>query len=406
MSERVAYLVNRYPAVSHTFIRREIEGLEAAGLEVLRYSVRGAEPGELVDPQDLRERERTAVLLDAGAPALALAALGAALGRPARFLRALALALRIGSRSPRGRLRHLAYLVEACLLRRVLAREGAAHLHAHFGTNPATVALLCRLLGGPPYSLTAHGPEEFDRPEALALPAKIRHAAFVVGISEFGRSQLRRWAEPRDWPKLHVVRCGVDSAFLAPSDPPAAPRAVCVGRLCVDKAQNLLVEAAARLAAEDRQFELVLVGDGDLRPLVEERIRSLGLEGRVQLRGWLGGEGVRAEIRAARCLVLPSLAEGLPVVLMEALALGRPVISTTVAGIPELVEPGRNGWLVPPGSVDALAAALREALEMPPGRLAELGRAGSARVAERHDARREAARLAGLLRDALGGAGR
>src|SRR5262249_19516144 len=176
---------------------------------------------------------------------------------------------------------------------------------------------------------------------------------------------LMRWTPPAEWAKLHVVRCGVDREFLAAdgAPPPDRPRLVCVGRLCGDKGQILLVEAAGRLAKEGKEFELVLVGDGDIRPKLEERIRALGLERRVLLRGWMDGAGVRREISEARALVLPSFAEGLPVVIMEALAMGRPVLSTYVAGIPELVRPGVNGWLVTAGSVDDLVGRLREALD-------------------------------------------
>jgi len=404
---RVGYLVNRYPAVSHSFIRREIAGVEALGIEVVRFSIRGVPESELVDPADRAERERTQVVLS-GAVGLLFAMLGQALLHPIRFLRAFGTAWSVGARSGR-RLVHLAYLAEACRLRSWLRRDSVTHLHAHFGTNPATVALLCRILGGPPYSFTVHGPEEFDRPEALGLDEKIRLAEFVVAISEFGRSQLMRWTPTPQWTKLHVVRCGVDAEFLEKDGvppPPDRPRLVCVGRLCGDKGQLLLVEAAGRLAREGREFEIVLVGDGDLRAGLEEKIRSLGLAGRVVLRGWLDGAGVRREIADARALVLPSFAEGLPVVIMEALAMGRPVLSTYIAGIPELVRPGVNGWLVTAGAVDELVDRLREILDAPAARLAELGRAGRAAVAERHDARREAARLAEQFRLASGGSPR
>jgi colanic acid/amylovoran biosynthesis glycosyltransferase len=401
---RVGYLVNRYPAVSHTFIRREIAGVEACGIEVRRFSIRATDPSEIVDPADRVERERTTVLLEGGFPALLGALLGAALTGPLKLLRALGVAWRIGGRSDRGRLRHLAYVAEACLLRRWLRRESVAHLHAHFGTNPATVALLCRLLGGPPYSFTVHGPEEFDRPESLALREKIHHASFVVAISDYGRSQLMRWSNAASWPGLHVVHCGVDGEFLkgAGTPVPERRRLVCVGRLCEDKGQVLLVEAAGRLFREGVEFEIVLVGDGGMRGEIEKKIRSEGLEGRILLRGWMDGEGVRREIAESRALVLPSFAEGLPVVIMEALALGRPVLSTYIAGIPELVRPGVNGWLVTAGSVEALVASLRDVLEAPRERLAALGLAGRAAVAERHDAAKEAARLAELFRLAVG----
>jgi glycosyltransferase involved in cell wall biosynthesis len=220
-----------------------------------------------------------------------------------------------------------------------------------------------------------------------------------VAISDFGRSQLYRWTAFADWPKIEIVRCGLEDALLKhPRVPvPEARRLVCVGRICAQKGQLLLVEAAARLAEQGVDFELVLVGDGPLRPPVEALIARHGLHGVVRIAGWLGGDGVRDAILAARALVLPSFAEGLPVVLMEALGLGRPVISTYVAGIPELVEPGLSGWLVPAGTLDPLVAAMRAALEAPTDVLEAMGRAGAGRVAERHDLAREVDRLAELI---------
>ncbi len=400
---RVAYLVNQYPRTSHSFIRREILALEAEGVEVLRHSLRPLDealPHEL----DRREAERTRIVLGEGAAGLARAVAAVGLCRPARFARAVAAALRLGWRSDRGVPRHLVYLAEACVLARWLRRAGAEHLHAHFGTNSATVALLCHELGGPAYSLTVHGPEEFDRPEALRLDEKVRRAAFAVAISSFGRAQLCRWIRFEDWPKVHVVRCGLGSELLeaTPSPVPAAPRLVCVARLSEQKGHLVLLDAAARLAAEGVPFELVLVGDGPLRDAIERRIAAAGLGGRVRVVGWLGAPDVRDAIRAARAVVLSSFSEGLPIVLMEALALGRPVITTAIAGIPELVQPGVSGWLVPAGSTEELADAMREALQTSPAELERMGRAGAARVASQHDARASAHHLAALFREALG----
>jgi glycosyltransferase involved in cell wall biosynthesis len=403
---KVAYLVNQYPHVSHSFIRREVAALEAQGVEVERFSVRPS-PTDLVDPADRAERDKTQVLLSAGATGLLAATLGTALSRPLRWARALALAVRLGRRSERGVLRHLVYLAEACVLVRRLRRCGAEHLHAHFGTNPAALALLTRALGGPPYSFTVHGPEEFDRPDSLSLREKIAGGAFVIAVSDFGRSQLFRWCAQGHWAKVHVVRCGVDAAFLrdGPQPVPDNCRLVCVGRLSEQKGQLLLLEALGRLAAAGVAFEMTLAGDGPMRSLIEEQMRRLGLEQRVRITGWLSNEEVRRQILAARAMVLPSFAEGLPVVLMEALALGRPVVTTYIAGIPELVAAGGNGWLVPAGSVDALADAVRQVLEAPPQRLAEMGEAGAKRVAAMHDAAREAAKLAALFRAARGADG-
>lgn len=396
---KIAYLVNRYPKASHSFIRREIRALEARGLEVLRVSVRP--PGDdLVDPRDVEEARRTHVLLRGAAVVQAL--LAEALGRPGAFLRALAGAWRLGRRSDRGLAVNLVYLAEACALVRLLRREGVRHVHAHFGTNPPAVCLLAADLGGLDYSFTVHGPEEFDRPQGLKLDRKIAGARFVAAVSEFSRSQLYRWSASGDWKKIHVVHCGVDELFLQESVTPVPDvrRLVCVGRLCEQKGQLLLVEAAARLAREGLDFELVLAGDGEMRTAIEAACRRHDLGARVTITGWVSNDRVREEILASRALVLPSFAEGLPVVLMEALALGRPVVSTYVAGIPELVVPGECGWLVPAGDVEALAQAMREVLEAPTERLSSMGARGAVRVRERHDARDEAAKLATLFRGA------
>ncbi len=390
---RVAYLVNQYPHVSHSFIRREIAGLEACGVVVERFAIRP--PGQVVvDPADRAETARTRSLLGGGKRRVLAAALSLAVRHPVRFSRAFVAAWQMGAADRRWK--HLAYLAEACLLFRWLQDCQADHLHAHFGTNPAVVAAITRILGGPPYSFTVHGPEEFDHPEELSLGRKIRGAAFVVAVSSFGRSQLYRWAKPDDWAKVHVVRCGVDAEFLrgGPTPVPDVSRVVCVGRLAEQKGQLLLVDAVARLAEQGTDCELVLAGDGPMRARIEAAVRDAGLTGRVRITGWLSNDAVRQEMLAARVVVLPSFAEGLPVVLMEALALGRPVVTTFVAGIPELVKDAENGWLVPAGDVGALTDALAEALQTPTERLDELGAAGAEAVRRFHDAVEEAKRLA------------
>lgn len=394
----IAYLVNQYPKVSHSFIRREIVGVEAMGIRVARFSIRSLE-SELVDEVDKLEQELTQVVLGIGKVGLLLALIRVAITRPVRFLSAFWLMLQVGRHSERGILRHFAYLAEACVLLRWFSDAGIAHVHAHFGTNSTTVAMLCHVLGGPPYSFTVHGPEEFDKVQTISLTEKINRAAFVVAVSSFGKSQLYRWCEREHWAKIHVVHCGVDKLFLKqPHVPiPDQPRLVSVGRLCEQKGQLLLIEAASRLAAEGLPFKLVLVGDGPLRPQIETLIAQNGLLEHIEITGWASNSEVQQQILASRAMVLPSFAEGLPVVIMEALALERPVISTYVAGIPELVEPGTCGWLVPPGSVEALTAAMRTALLLPVEKLEQMGRVGAERVALEHDAEQEASKLAALF---------
>jgi colanic acid/amylovoran biosynthesis glycosyltransferase len=201
---------------------------------------------------------------------------------------------------------------------------------------------------------------------------------------------------------VHVVRCGLDRDFLgkARSSVPDVPELVCVGRLCEQKGQLILLEALAALHAHGHMLRVVFVGDGPMRGAIERRAAELGLEHAVTITGWASSERVREHIERARALVLPSFAEGLPVVLMEAMARGRPVISTYVAGIPELVD-DEVGRLVPASSVEALAAAMEELLRTSPQRLTDLGRRGAHRVARLHDARQSGAQLAGLFAGVL-----
>jgi colanic acid/amylovoran biosynthesis glycosyltransferase len=392
---QVAYLTNAYPKISHSFIRREISSLEALGFFVLRVTVRPSSE-RLPDARDMAEKEKTLALLDARWVALALlgAVLKAGLSRPVAFARAIISAMRLGFGSTAGIGRHLAYLAEACRLSEMLRAQNIGHVHAHFGTNPSAVALLTSQLAGTTFSFTVHGPDEFDDPAGHNLPAKIRGAAFVVAISSFGRGQLMRWSDPSDWHKIRVVRCGIDAEFLDNLDPrkPAANRLVCVARLSAQKGLPLLVQAAAELKARGAEFELRIIGGGEMEAELREQVRALDLTGDVTFLGWRTAAEIREELLSARAFVLPSLAEGLPVVLMEALALQCPVITTAVAGISELVD-HECGWLIPSGSVEHLGDAMLAALQAPDAQLEQMGAIGRERVRARHDASRNAAQL-------------
>ena len=400
----IAYFVNQYPGISHSFIRREILALERQGFAVQRIALRGWDH-VLVDAADLQERTRTRYVLQGGLLPLLLALFGALLRSPGRFLSAFALALRMARHAARPLPNHLGYLAEACRILPWLRASGALHVHAHFGTNSAEVVMLANALGGPAYSFTVHGPEEFDQPQFIGLGEKIRRAAFVVAVSSYGRSQLYRWIAHAQWPKVNVVHCGLEAAFheVAPVPPPAAPRLVCVGRLCEQKGQLLLIEAASRLAGKGIAFELVLAGDGEMRHEIEKLITQYDLSLQIRITGWISSAQVREEILAARALVLPSFAEGLPVVIMEAMALRRPVLTTYVAGIPELVRPGENGWLFPAGDVDGLVLAIEDFLSRTPADLTVMGNAARLRVLARHTIDTEAARLADLFRTVISG---
>ena len=402
---RIAYLINQYPKVSHTFIRREILALEAQGVEVTRIAIRGHETAAL-DASDAQELAKTRYILKASPLAIAAACLLAFLSGPARFFATLRAALRIGRRSDGGVFKHAAYFVEACVLKKWLAEGAVRHVHAHFGTNAAAVAMFCRELGGPAYSFTVHGPDEWDRPQRLALAEKVRGAAFVCVISSFCRSQLYRWIAARDWPKAQIVRCALEPSYFGADGAaiPERPKLLCVGRLSEEKGQLLVVQAAKILVDRGVTFEVELAGDGPLRKEIEAEVARLGLEDVVRLTGWVDNQRVRALLLESRALVVASFAEGLPVVIMEAFALNRPVVSTWIAGIPELVKTDVSGWLIPAGDVAKLADAMAAALAAAPARLAEMGARGRALTAEMHNASLEAARLKELFAGSLAGA--
>lgn len=394
----LAYLFNWYPMPSQTALRREVVALEELGLTLHRFSLRRYQ-GELVDESDRAERERTRAVLDAGVLRLATGVLQIIATRPLAFARALKTAVRIGRVDERGLLKTLIYLAEACLLLKWLSELGIVHLHTHYATNSATAAMFCRIMGGPTYSFTVHGPEEFDAPRATCLRDKIHYAAFVIAISEFARSQLYRWADYADWSKIHIVRVGASPMFLehGPVPIPPAPRLVNIGRITEQKGQAILIQAAARLRDRGYDFELIIVGDGPMRGEIQQLINQFDLQGQVRITGFLSNQGVLDELCAARALVLPSFAEGLPGVFFEALSLGRPVISTYIAAHPELIEPGVNGWLIPAGAVEPLTNAMADALTAEPAELERMGRAGAARIAEQHNPRTEIDKLLGFF---------
>ncbi|MFD1952553.1 glycosyltransferase family 4 protein [Sphingomonas arantia] len=398
----IAYFTNVYPKPSHTFIRTEIAALEAQGFAVVRITIRPpADP--LVDADDRAEADRTQRLLDRDPRPLIAAVLRQLRRDPRKLLSATAtlFAARAAWLTP---VRSLACLAEACRLVAIADAHAVRHVHVHFGTNPATVAWLANRIAGLGYSMTVHGPDEYDAPVAWRLREKIAGAAFVAAVSDYGRAQLMRWAAPADWSRLHVVRCGLRGEWWSPrrtiDGPTASTVLVCVARLSAQKGIPLLLDAAAALLARGRKFQLRIVGDGELRAALDDAIAARGLGRVVRLLGWRDAAAVRAEILGARTLVLPSFAEGLPVVLMEALAMERPVIATAIAGIPELVDDD-CGWLIPAGSVESLTTAMDAALSASPVTLRAMATCGRARVRRDHDGDVNAGRLATLLRAAL-----
>jgi len=394
-SMRLAWLASSYPRAVDTAVRNEVTLLRELGHTVRTYAIRRTEASQLTSDLHLREAASTVYLFSDRIRSAPFRSLARFVRSPARWLRAARVAVRTSAPGVIGWIRQIAYFFEASALADELELNEVEHLHCHIAENPASVAMLASELSGVSWSMTVHGPYEFRNVDAWALREKLHRAAFTVCITEFTRSQCMMFLPPEEWRRLEKVRCGPDPAFLANDPPPFTDSRllVWVGRICEEKGVPVLLEALALLAREQRDFSCLMIGDGPLRGWLEQRASELGIASRIRITGWLSGEAVRGELAAARGMVLPSFAEGLPAVLMEALALRRPVISTYIAGIPELVVPGENGWLVPAGSVEALASAMRELLDAPIARLHELGAAGRRAVLARHDSRVEVARL-------------
>ena len=393
---RVAYLTSQYPAVSHTFILREVEALRAHGVDVTTCSIREVGREHKRGSAEAAAAASTYyVVAAAKRPGTLLAALGTALARPGRLGEALRVAWSTRRPGIRGTLYQLFYLIESMVLSRHLKTQGATHIHNHFAMSSCSVAMLTSVLSGIPYSFTMHGPSIFFEPRVWRLDEKIRRASFVACISHFCRSQGMIFADRADWQKLRIVHCGIEPERYDRhrADTPGK-RLLFVGRLASVKGVAVLLRALATVRRAHPDATLTLIGDGDERAGLEAEAESLGLTGAVRFAGYRTQDEVIEELARSDLFVLPSFAEGVPVVLMEAMAARLPVLATRIAGIGELVEPGVSGALVAPGDQLALEEALGTLLSRD---TRELGEAGRVRVVADYDVRAEAAWLAELL---------
>lgn len=399
---KLAYLLNMYPLISTTFIRREIRMIEALGQPVERFALRQWDEA-LVDPEDLDDQQRTHYILTGSKLALAKDTLLTALLHPVRLMKTLPLWWRVWRNAGRNFVAHVAYLIEAMAFARRARQRGIDHVHTHFSTNATTVAMLARRLGGPSYSFTVHGPDELvpGEPARLSIQEKARDAAFVVAITRYCHDRIIEEA-PEAAGKVRVIHCGIDLSDF-PYDAPASEseRIICIGRLCENKGQVHIPPAVAAVAGEFPNLVVELIGGGDDEERIRAAIRQYGVEKNVVLHGWGTGAYVREQLIAGRAMLLPSYAEGLPIGIMEAFAIGRPVLSTTIAGIPELLDE-HCGWIFAPGDEAAIAQALRGIMRATPEERVALGAEGRRRVEERHDLRKSAHALLEAFRAGVG----
>jgi colanic acid/amylovoran biosynthesis glycosyltransferase len=398
---KIAYLTSQYPAASHTFIRREVEALRELGQDVDTFSVRPPSSGEADNDKDRAEAERTFYLLKQPASSFVAAHAATFVTRPSAYLKTFGLALSHRAPGMRGLFLGLAHFAESILLARELKRRGATHLHNHFANSAATVGLLATRLNAIGWSFTLHGISETDYPAGLMLGRKIQAADMVACVSWFGRAQGMRLVGPDHWDKMQVIRCGLPFDRLPLRAPASAePRTmICVGRLSPEKGQSGLLRVFARVLARHPHLQLRLVGDGPDRGMLEALARELGIGGSLKFLGRLPEENTMAEIAQSDLLVLPSFMEGLPIVLMEAMAIGVPVVASRVAGIPELVEEGATGLLFAPSDWTDLENQI-ERLMTDKALYDAVADRGREKVSAEFDSRKSAAELSILFRQA------
>jgi len=398
----ITYFVNHYPKVSHTFIRREINALEKLGSTVHRVAIHKDRVVDSNNP-DFLETEKTDYLLKPSILVLLKAFFEFLVDKPKATLSGFFLCLRMGWQSDRGLLKNIVYFLEGLRLAHICKRNNTQHLHAHFGTNSTDVAMYCSLILNIPYSFTVHGPEEFDRPLSINLSEKIKRAKFVFAITKFCKSQLFRWVSHHEWEKVKIIRCGLDASFFDDSVEMKVRQdgvldILFIGRLCEQKGPLILLQSLKELNSQGLNVRVTFAGDGELRDDVETYVKHHSLDSLVNITGWIDSNEIMKLLSKADCMVLPSFAEGLPVAIMEALARKVPVITTRIAGIPELIVQNDTGFIVSPGSVSELTKAIKTFAKLPAEQTRIMVDNAYAAVKEMHNAEKEAVKINALFR--------
>lgn len=405
---RVGYLISKYPAVSMTFILREVIALRRHGIEIDVISINEAPPHETLTQVEQAEVARTSYIKTHGVAGALNAMTWLLFHRPLSLFTGIRKAIALGAPDLARALLCLFYLVEAAMVVRWMDQRRLSHLHVHFASQAASVGLLATYLAPITLSLTVHGPDEFFDIPGYFLAAKMERAHFVACISSFTQSQVMRVSEGSQWQKFEVSRLGVDSAEFMPRTSYAAAESVeilCVGRLVPAKGQRILIEAIDRILRSGRQVHLTLVGDGPDRAELETFVRKGSLTERVTFTGGVNQDEIKAFFGRADIFVLASFAEGIPVALMEAMALEIPCIATTINGIPELISDGVDGFLTSPSDVDDIVQVMTRLIDDPMLRQT-IGKAGRVRVQQAYELDTNIGHLADIFRKRLAPASR
>jgi colanic acid/amylovoran biosynthesis glycosyltransferase len=400
----ITYFVNHYPKVSHTFIRREIHALEAIGLTVNRIAIHSDEITDTNNP-DYAEIPKTRYILEPSLSVLVKAFFSLLVSDFRKVVSALLLCFKMIRVSDRSAVKNFVYLLEGMRLAQLCRANGTQHIHAHFGTNSTDVVMYCSHFTNIPYSFTVHGPEEFDRPFSLNLSEKIKRATLVFAITKFCKSQLQRWVMHDQWSKIKIIHCGLDSSFFDDSLQAKQMDAkninlLFIGRLCEQKGPLVLMETLDKLRAKNIPASVTFVGDGELRAEIESYAHKHELEKHIKITGWVDSTQIRDLLLSSDAMILPSFAEGLPVAIMEAMASKVPVVSTRIAGIPELVRDLDTGFIVSPGCSDELTRAIQALISLTQTERVALVERAYAAVFANHSAQREGGKIKALLLEA------
>lgn len=396
----IAYLVSRYPTLSMIFVLREVLALRALGFRIETASINPPDrPPDQLTPQEREEAARTYCVKCHGLTGAAAAHAQTLLRNFAGYWRGVRLAFHLAGLDLSRLFLNLMYFTEALMVGQWMRRNGQTHLHVHLASQAASVGLFVQRVFRVGYSMTVHGPDEFYDADGKYLPQKIAAADFIVCISSYTRSQLMNLSPYAHWKKFVVARLGVDAAAFSPPPQPAPQETfeiLCVGRLAPAKGQHLLIDAADRLARQGRSVRLRLVGSGPDEASLRNHAGRLASPMTIIFEGAVNQDRIRSIYANANVFCLPSFAEGLPVVLMEAMAMQIPCVSTNIAGIPELIRNEIDGLLVPASDLDALTEALAKLMD--DGDLRNrLAASGRVRVVEHYNLTRNVGELAAIF---------
>ena len=395
---KLAYLLSEYPTLGHTYLLREVRQLRKLGWEIQTISIR--RPGvhsSPLSPAEAEELDATWYILGSGLTNHLRSHAATLLTRPARYFQGFATALQLGRMSPQRTLLAVAYFAEAVSAGYRLQKAGITYVHSVYST---TVALILSQVFDIHLSMTLHGPAEFVDPEGFAVREKVRAADLVCAISYFGRSQIMLWSFPAHWRKLEVTPLGVDASGWKPAEFRERPEPfelISVGRLTEIKGYSLLLYAVAQLRSEGRDVRLTLAGDGADRASLEEQARQLGIAEQVVFAGWRTQEELRGLYRQSDAFAMSSFAEGVPVVLMEAMATGLPCVAPRINGIPELIRDGVDGLLFSASNVHELVSAIGTLMDDPEVRRC-MADSSRNQIADKYDLQKNVAQLSEIFK--------